>query len=266
MRREAPILGLVALFAACTTSARPTPPSAPPILPLRSCEDGSGTPKPRVSLGPDVNVEVMCGTTVTVPFASITNDGLNFIRWTTTIEGSPAFILDDKLPHEACNDGTTQVPAATLQPLTGAVPGDTYDAIVTITFANDVFPAGQVKLHAVVATPRFTITPSRIDFGTVAALAMPPRARIVFHNDSNGSTFVASSSVAAPFTLFFAANLFTSGTATNGDIGLIATIAGEYATTATWTVAPALGVPEACLAHATAELHATVVGGDGGVD
>ena len=259
-----PLTALGTWLLACTSTATLPPPSPPPTD--NPC-DSAGTPKPHVSVGPDVAVEAMCGTIVPVPYASVANVGGGSLFWSTAIEGDSAFVLES-VPADVCN-GSTQILGAQFVPPQSAVPGDTFDAVVTVTFANGVFPTSQVKLHGVVAKPRVTVTPPRLDFGAVDLSVPQVDLGIAFLNDGNGAIRVTAEDASEPFLIRLPPDNFETGKTLMASVSLTPAVVGDFTTTTTWTVAPATNgtpPPAACNAQIDVEVHATVVAGDGGAD
>jgi hypothetical protein len=275
MRRA--LVGSVAAFAlvgACgSSSPTPVPPirTNPPGMPL--CAATSGTPVAHVSIGPDASLEVLCSAQVQGPVASITNMGGGILTWSVTITGDSAFVVDAKVPKQICNDGLTRVVSVLLAPPATALPGDTFDAVVTISAANGEFPSGTVKVHGVVVTPRFVADPQLVDFGVVEYPSSMPRVKgVTLRNDSGVVLFTRPPPVDAAFLYAPAAGVLEirPGTQLIETVTLTATFPGTYTAAPTWSAAgvSTFDVPAACLGQVTAQMRAIVVvaSEDGGTD
>jgi hypothetical protein len=264
----------LAFVGACGSSSPTSMPpimTRPPGMPL--CAATNGTPVAHVSVGPDASLEVLCRTQVQGPVASITNIGGGTLTWSATITGDSAFVVDKQVPSQICNDGLTHVVSVVLAPPATAVPGDTFDAVVTISAKNGEFPSGTVKVHGVVVTPRLVADPPLVDFGVVELpLWTPPFKDVTLRNDSSVPVFVKSPSVDAAFLYEPEMGIqgIKPGTHILEMVALTATVPGMYASAATWSASgdSTFNVPGSCLGQVTAQMRAIVVAAsaDGGTD
>jgi hypothetical protein len=148
-----------------------------------------------------------------------------------------------------------------------AVPGDTFDAVVTVHALDGSFADGTVKVHAAIIVPRITVDKTTIDFGDVSVGA---ESTISLKFSTLDPVEVGPDAfVKAPF-LVGGGGGVEGGIAWNLSVGAGARYPfgsgpGDYTTTFTWT-APASpqARPAACLWTTTTTVHARILGADVG--
>jgi hypothetical protein len=147
-------------------------------------------------------------------------------------------------------------------------PGDSYDAVATISAWKDAFPTGTVRVHAEVVAPHVSF-PSSIDFGDVPAGRLAARSVRFFIDSPSAVSFTSSFSTPTPFSLGAPSHAGANfDTTVDWVFQLQPSPPGDYTVEATWTVSPAFEstLPSECLATSAITLHAHVVDPDGGAD
>jgi hypothetical protein len=223
----------------------------------------------RAFIGPDVDLRVPCTVTVQVPVASVDAVGGGCADWSIALQGDPDFTtVSDPLVQDAgvfrtCETIGPTVASVSFTPPLTAVPGDTFDAVVTVHASDGSFSDGKVKVHAVVAVPTDTIDKTAIDFGDVP-LGTHPMVPIKFTFANKAVIPQPNAVLQGPFFLSEAGGSVASGWITQF-VNLDAYRPGDYTNSFTWT-APTLPtpvaslLPPACLWTTTIAVHGRVVG------
>jgi hypothetical protein len=258
------VLAIVALLA-CGKS----PGAVPPPTGFPSCEPAVGGTT-LANLGPDLTIRVLCASSGQGAVASVNQIGPGEAEWSTSIVGAPELTLENST-NVTCQSTGTTVAIVNLQAGPDSKPGDSYDAVVTITAANDAFPTGQVKVHGEVVAPK-AFLPSIVDFGDVPANT--PDVRIVHFLSASPSplTYVPTLDATTPFSVPYGMPRAPNLTTTDWLITFAPSPPGDYTVGSTWTVAPAEPAPPGhelapgCILTQAITLHAHVVDPDGGTD
>jgi hypothetical protein len=236
-----------------------------PTEPVIGC-DSTTVDMPLANLGPDLTLRVLCRAGARGAIASVDEPGPGLTPWRVSLAGDDNFSLE-AATFATCNATGATVAFVDLQPAFGDVPGDTYEAVATISADHGTFPTTKVALHGEVVAPNVT-APSLVDFGEVPA--WQPQTRTLEFNNASPSPVGISPAAGdfAPFTLSFAATRAAHPqNVTSWTISLDAAAPGDYDIPVLWTAtpSPALIFPPACLWTQTITLHAHVVGDpDGG--
>jgi hypothetical protein len=99
--------------------------------------------------------------------ASINQTGPGMTTWTQSIEGDPVFSFSQQ-PTRLCGGQGAFVVMVTFAPPITALPGATFNAVVTIGSGDGAFPPGTVKVHGEVVAPSVTVDKTVLDFGDLA--------------------------------------------------------------------------------------------------
>jgi len=225
-----------------------------------------GHSTPLANLGPDLDLQVLCGGASRGAIASIDVPGSGSATWTASLAGSPQLTLEQS-SFVTCSDDVT-VAFVDLQVPPEAKPGDTYDAVATIESNQRAFPTGTVKVHGEVVAPKVT-APSSLDFGEVPA-SVPTVLPLRVVNKSPAPVVISpEATYASPFGLTLHSRS-TDGNTTIWDVKVFQTPPGDYTETVTFTGEPAgklVDFPPGCVWTQTITLHAHVFADtDGGPD
>ena len=229
--------------------------------------DSPDADMPLANLGPDLTVRVLCRAGSRGAIASVDEPGPGETPWTVSLDGDDNFSLE-AATFVTCNNGGVSVAFVDLQPAFDAVPGDTYDAVATISADHGTFPTTKVALHGEVVAPNVT-APSLVDFGDVPA--WQPQTRTLRFNNASPSP-VAIAPAAGDLGPFSMSNAVVKAppppqNVTEWTLSLDSPPPGDYDVPIVWTAtpSPALTFPPACLWTQTIRLRAHVVGDpDGG--
>jgi hypothetical protein len=230
-----------------------------------SCQSARGG-MTHANLGPDLNLQVLCGGSAIGGIASVSHEGAGSTSWTVSLSGDPEFVASDSSLLTCEASGTTVVVVKLGVP-PDALPGATFDAVATIKARDGSFPTGTVKVHGEVVTPRATVAPT-LDFGDVPAWTSPTQT-IRFINDTTAPVLIIPDFVSrAPFTAAASGSPDMMTSTTLWFMALQPSPPGDYTVDTSWTVAPApnLGLSDVCVSKKTVTLHAHVVAVDGGAD
>jgi hypothetical protein len=230
------------------------------------CAFDGGAP-PLANLGPDLTLRVLCGTGSRGAIASVNEPAPGATRWMVSLEGDPHFSLEATSFLTCENNGPT-VAFVDLQPATGAVPGDRFEAVATITADGDAFPTTNVALHGEVVAPNVS-APSVLDFGDVPFGAAEGRMLRFINASPSPVALFPNDRFFPPFTLATAAVPTPSTTVTTWTVTLADAAPGDYSIPTTWTATPSptLTFPQPCLWTQTITLRVHVLDApDGGTD
>lgn len=253
MKGAASLVWIATLAAGCGQRAvEGVVPQAPP------CGTSTAAPSmPLVHIGPDVTIEVPCGSQVDVPVASLSEAGSRGFTWTPSLQGDfNIFVANFPTVGISCS-GLAMVLRLTVVPPASAVPGDTYDAALTISSPDAAFPTGTVHVHAKVVVASFTIEPSEIDFGDVNTTTSPS-IPVTFRSPWAGPVFVGTESrVRAPFTFGTEFLATTAGAGVVNPLSVDWGTIGEHTAEFTWTSARKGGaLSPACTVVKTVKVRA----------
>jgi len=226
---------------------------------------GSGVSMPRANIGPDVNLRVLCGTMAAAGVASVDEEGDGSTSWTTSLIGDPAFVL----PQDAfltCQANSPTVARVQLLVPPGAVPGDAFDAVVTVHASDGSFADGQVHVHADVTAPMFDLQPTSIDFGDVLPDQGATRMLTIVDHDAVPVNITAQlvTAVDTPPPFGYGPDL-ARGIMNNTRQWLVSFVGrdvGDYSTTLEFSAGAS--TPSQCQTKKSLALHARVVAPDGG--
>ncbi|HVU51211.1 MAG TPA: hypothetical protein VHL80_11020 [Polyangia bacterium] len=227
---------------------------------IPGCVESEGG-MPLANLGPDLTLRALCGTGSRGAIASVNQPGAGVTRWSVSLDGDAQFVLEGSA-FVTCEATGPTIANVDLQPAPGAVPGDTYEAVATITAEDDAFPTTEVALHGEVVAPNVT-APSSVDFGDVPA-GTSQRRTLRFDNASPSPVaLLPSSGQLAPFTLIDGIVTSPSPTPNVSEwtVSLDGAAPGDYTAAVLWTATPSpvLTFPAGCLWTQTITLHAHVV-------
>jgi hypothetical protein len=230
------------------------------------------TDMPLANLGPDLTLRVLCRTGARGAIASVDEPGPGVTPWSVSLDGDDHFSLEGASFVTCNNGGGPTVAFVDLQPTFDDVPGDTYEAVATISANNGTFPTTKVAVHGQVVAPNVT-APSVVDFGEVPAW-QPQTRTLRFNNASPSPVAIVPSAVPTatdlgPFTMSSAvmSSRPPPSNVIEWTISLNSPAPGDYDIPTVWTAtpSPALIFPPACLWTQTIDLRAHVVGDpDGG--
>jgi hypothetical protein len=251
--------------AACEPDLPPTPVSRKTLPAPQACVTGL-PPKPRAFIGPDVKLKVTCGAMARAAVASVSDEGTGITEWHAALSGDAAFSLVQS-DFASCGGGGPLVADVDFTPPTSAVPGDTFDAVVTVSADQDAFPTTTVKVHGEVVAPVVVSDKSMVDFGDVETATLVTQ-ELTFRVDTIGLR-VQAPPADYPFTI--QETQPPMSTLATYAIRVLAGPRGDYTMPAVWTVGadPMVGLPEACVWRKTIPIHARIVvreDQDGGVD
>jgi hypothetical protein len=263
-------LAAFALLAAC--ASRPSSPTAPPMDgaggaggPIGFCARAHSPAVPHALIGPDATIRVACGQPNQAAVASVSVEGSGLVAWSIALAGDPAFTGDGTF--DTCAGIGPTVAFVTFLPPANAVPGDTFDTVVTVTAADGSFAPGTVKVHAEVVVPSVTVDKSSIDFGDVLAGATV-QDTLLFRLEQTGVSLTPPADE-SPFA--FAIDGIGARVPNSMPWRIIAVAAapGDYDFASEWSAAEVMTawpVPASCRWRTTIPLHMHVVGPDAGVD
>jgi hypothetical protein len=199
--------------------------SETPPTPVDFC---AGSSKPRVFIGPDVNLQVLCGNTTRGAVASINQTGPGQTGWSVSIAGDPSFFTVPGQTKVCVGQPPAVVDVDFLPPIT-ATPGDAFHAVVTIVADDDAFPTGTVKVHGVVVAPSITADKTVVDFGDLA-YGVEARQTITFRSDQ-------TLNITPPPEHLFPFEIVRAPSAAGGSTWTISVSAidGDYAVDTTWS-------------------------------
>jgi hypothetical protein len=253
------LLALLALAGCVEGRRRPVTAPAPAVEPARGSQA-------LANLGPDVDARVLCGDSVTVPYASVSSLDETLITWTPTISGAPEWTLDSNGSGTTVVTGglTTVVTATLAAPLT-AVPGDRYDAIVSVRADADAFPPGTVNLHGEVVAPVVTVDQISIDFGDIP-LGGPATRTLTFRNESPSPVLLFAAANEGPFVFSEPSAPLKQGQQVGLTVVAAALTLGDYTTEASWRSSATVNtqLPPACLGSTKVTVHVRIVAVQGG--
>jgi hypothetical protein len=225
-----------------------------------SCQSNVA-PMPLANIGPDVDLKVLCGGNVSAPVASVSELGAGITRWSVSVAGDPGFSIDQANPTTCLLGGVT-IAQVTFQAPVDAVPGDSFDAVVTVRADNDAFAPGTVKVHADVVAVDVTVDQTSVDFGEVLA-GIGANKAVTFQNHSSGPVLIQPPPADGPF-LYGAPVPLAPGQSLAFSFIATATVPGDYSSTGTWTaMAVGLGdagtIPQGCTRTFDVAVHARIV-------
>jgi hypothetical protein len=227
-------------------------------------------PMPLVNLGPDVNFKVLCAGAVSAPVASVSELGAGITEWSISIDGHPAFSISQTAATTCGTSGVT-VAQVLFQAPADAVPGDSFDAVVTVQSVNGAFAPGTVKVHADIVAVDVTVDRTSVDFGDVPANVIANQV-LTFRNLSSGEVWIQAPPDIAPFVYGAFLAPIAPGQSLERRFSASAFIAGDYSSTGTWTATVMRGdvamVPPSCTRTFDVAAHARIFyppdPGDGG--
>jgi hypothetical protein len=160
-----PRAGLLALVLATAGACggQPAGPHGDPGV----CASALGAAKPVAHIGPDANLRVLCGQPARAAVASVDVPGAGLTWWSLSLEGDQGYAADP-LTFVTCAAASPRVAFVSFVPPMDAVPGDAFDARVTVRSSDGAFATDTVQVHAEVAAPTVTVDTTMIDFGDVA--------------------------------------------------------------------------------------------------
>jgi hypothetical protein len=254
---RAALVGLVAV-AACGSGVQPPDYGMVPLCPAQNAT-------PLANIGPDLHLRAPCGGVVTGVVASVAELGTGSFNWNASIEGDPALQISGGFPMCTVKP-EPQLATVQFVPPLSAKPGDSFDAVVTITAGDDVFPAGAVNVHAEVVQPTVTVDRSTIDFGDVS-LDGHPSEMLVFRNETAAPIVVVAPASAPPFVYDQDRTSIPSGAASARRVGVFGDTPGDVTTVSVWTTTagPDTELPEGCTGSISVSVHARLIAPDGGM-
>jgi hypothetical protein len=253
----------------------PAPPPPQPIL-LMGCQALPGLP--HAFIGPDVRLRIFCGGEVSIPIASVDEQGPGTTLFSVTLDGDPAF-TEPMTSFRACGSDP-QVATIVLTPPADAVPGDVYETVATVRAQSGEFPPGTVKVHAEVVAPELEVDPGSIDFGDVPWGAVVSRSLRLVNTSASGDVLISVPGAADVYPLNVIAQLPPAPKIFPFVVEVAAAPAGRYAFASQWKATPFSqlpSLPEACIWKKTITLSANILppadiadagadAGDGGAD
>jgi len=241
---RAALVGLVAV-AACGGSKQPDPVN--PVVPFCPALH----PTPLANIGPDLHLLVPCGGVTSGVVASVTELGNGVFNWSASIAGDPTLQLQNDSSPMCTKGNATQLASVVFTPPLSATPGDSFDAVVTIS-AGDV-------------SPTVTVDRSSIDFGDVS-LDDHPTEMLTFQNDTTAFIYVLAPASAPPFVFDQGRTGIARGTRSTERVAVFGDRPGDVATVGvfTTTTLPELLLPDGCTGTIRVDVHARLVAPDGG--
>jgi hypothetical protein len=220
-------------------------------------------PEPLAHIGPDVSAPVPCAGIVLLPVASFSNTGGDGFRWTATLQGDANVFSLPRTESITCFSGGVDIVTVQVATPPAAVPGDAFDAMVTISSPDGLFPQGQVAIHVTVASTAFELVPEVLDFGTLALGGSTSRTLAIHNPSSTGLVLTTDQQMVGPFT--FRTSMAKVGPGMTPMLVLVNPMqAGDFDVEASWTAAIRPDAPPACRSTKTIRLRAHVVAPDGG--
>jgi hypothetical protein len=265
---EIALVPLLAL-ASCGKASVPGPSLGGSGLAPGCQSSGAGTPL--ANLGPDLNLPVLCRMSARGAVASVDQEGPGATTWAVSLDGDPHFSLEGET-FVTCEGTSPTVAMVDLQAEFESVPGETYDAVATISAVGDVFPTTRVAIHGEVEAPRVS-APTSVDFGDVPAWTLSSQMVRFINSSPAPVAIVLGPDDPLPFSFAFGDASKVASSTTPWLIELQPSPPGDYTVTTSWTATPnpMLTFPPACLWTQTITLHAHVVdapdaGADGSPD
>jgi hypothetical protein len=255
-------VGAVALVvAAC--SVRPGPTFGDGVAPALC--SASAPPMPVVHLGPDVTIRAICGGSGQAAVASVDEHGPGVTAWSISVRGTPSSAFSLKqTTFRTCQTDGPMVALVFFQAPPGAVPGDAFDAVVTVDADDGSFAAGTVNVHAEIVKPWVTIDKANLEFGDVLPGASPMQTLSVSAPDGVNVFFEMVGSLDS----FSLARIppQTKGNTSAWSVTFEAFLPGDHSASLRFASSPILDSPPACGWTATIGLHARVVADGGAPD
>lgn len=245
-----------------TLTARPVP-VGPPCLP----SSPSAPDMPLVHVGPDVSLEIPRGGGGVVPIASVSSLAGDGFRWRTSIEGDTSIFSAPAEYVATCPAGGVTVVNVTVDLPLSALPGDAFEAKVTVSAEAGAFPTRSATVRVKVGAPTFSVDPQLVDFGDVPygeSRALPVR----FINGSTDILYAETQQQeVSPFYFGSAFLPLKPGSVAGltNMVGLLTADVGEHTAEITWRAGTRqVDLPDACYTRRTVKLHARIVPPDGG--
>jgi hypothetical protein len=202
----------------------------------------SGPANPRVFIGPDVSLQVVCGEAKTVAVASVDQEGPGATSWSATLEGGDPFFTLPAGQFFTCAAQGPSVASVRFIVPPNATPGTVHDAVVAIRAVDDAFPAGTVKVHAEVLSPIKDVTPEEVEFGDVPAGQFTQRTVTFATNADKPVNVHCSKQESYPFS--FDLDPRGSASTQNWAVTLLDAVPGDYTVLVDWDAT--IDVPSAC--------------------
>jgi hypothetical protein len=223
-------------------------------------------PTPTVHIGPDVSMRGLCGTTTQAAVASVDERGEGVTQWSLSVRGDPAFVVSPG-PMRACQLTGASVGFVLFTPAPDKLPGQTFDAVVSVHADDGSFADGTVNVHAEIVAPQITVDTRTIDFGDVPALVQVRRT-VNFSAPAQDVSLVVERGPDLEFSVGMALGVDqkVAPSLHSWSVMFISSTLGDHSTSMTWTAFPAASpsAAAACTWSATIDMHARVVADDAG--
>jgi hypothetical protein len=194
------------------------------------------------------------------PVASIDQPARGVTTWKQSISGDPAFSFVET-SQRICAGQPPVVVTVMFRPPVTAVPGDQFDAVVTINADGNAFAPGTVMVHGEVAAPSVTVDKTVIDFGDLA-YGVEATQTITFQDTTDSITnIMPAAGNVFPFHIDRGVPTRTGSTWTIS----VSYTDGDYAVDSVWTDSISNeALPAACNWSQTIPLRAHVLPFDAG--
>lgn len=262
--------GALALLAACGGNGSPhdAATGGGGNDPIAGACSPSAPPMPVTHIGPDITLRALCGQEVASEFASVDDRGGGIISWSLHLESTTPAVFG--LTNSAFQSCHASIATIAFQPPVGAVPGDTFDGIVTVHADDGSFPDGTVNVHGEVVAPIVAVDPPTLELGDVLPGTPVTRPLVFFVANDLGSSLVQFFGPSPPFGLEMRPFTRAQPNVSSWVVTFEANIPGDYLAAIPFQTAHSPAQPEACEWSTTFMVHARVVGDagtpDGGAD
>jgi hypothetical protein len=229
---------------------------------------------PTVHIGPDVSIRGLCGSTTQAPVASVDERGAGVTQWSLSVQGDPAFVVRAGI-MTACQANGPTVGFVRFVAPPDQLPGQTFDAVVTVHADDGSFADGTVNVHAEIVAPQITVDTKTIDFGDVRRGVVALHT-VTFNAPSQDLSFMIDTGLDTDFRVQATAGPLQKlePSLHSWDVIIQSFVLGDHSTSMTWRAFPTAlpTATAACTLSATIDVHARVVeldagasdGGDGG--
>jgi hypothetical protein len=197
--------------------------------------------------------------------ASVDEEGDGSTSWSTSLTGDPGFLLPQNV-FLTCQANSPTVALVQFLVPPDAVPGDAFDATVTVQASDGSFTEGQVHVHADVTAPMYELAPTSIDFGDVLPDHPATRMLTIVDHDASpvGITAQLVTAIGVPEPFGYGPDR-AQGVMENTQHWIVSFNGhdvGDYATTLEFSAGASS--PSLCQTKRSLALHGRVVAPDGG--